>query len=441
MQYVEHQLDPDQFGGIKGNSISHYMIELTNFILYNQDLKNPQTILAAFLDFRQGFNRCQHSIFIDILANEYSVPGWLLRILVGYLKERHLRVRFKGEVGDEKDIFGGGGQGVPLGLWIFLFMIDKAGPKSNPTPLGEIITQPQNKRKRMDKTKKKWVDDFTLLAAIDLKNTLMNDPAPIRPVPYRSRTGHILPRSENSLQDEVDRVKCYSENRKLLLNPLKTKTMIFNTLLKYDVLPQIQTEIGEYLDVVEEHKILGYILRSDLKTISNTEFICKKAFRRMWLIRRLKSLGCPIPELVDVLKQQIVPICEFGAAYWGCMITKSESNMLERCLKTGLHIIFQEQYTSFSYCLRLASMSSLKTRRTAIITRFSKAALSNPKYKNWFCKSEEPTEGARTRQAGSRPLLKPVQCRTQRFERSPLPVMTRLLAWHPPLPYTPPHLA
>ena len=269
----------------------------------------------------------------------------------------------------------------------------------------------------------------------------MNDPAPIRPVPYRSRTGHILPRSENSLQDEVDRVKCYSENRKLLLNPLKTKTMIFNTLLKYDVLPQIQTEIGEYLDVVEEHKILGYILRSDLKTISNTEFICKKAFRRMWLIRRLKSLGCPIPELVDVLKQQIVPICEFGAAYWGCMITKSESNMLERCLKTGLHIIFQEQYTSFSYCLRLASMSSLKTRRTAIITRFSKAALSNPKYKNWFCKSEEPTEGARTRQAGSRPLLKPVQCRTQRFERSPLPVMTRLLAWHPPLPYTPPHLA
>jgi hypothetical protein len=86
-------------------------------------------------------------------------------------------------------------------------------------------------------------------------------------------------------------LKSYSENRKLLLNPLKTKTMIFNTLLKYDVLPQIQTETGEYLDVVEEHKILGYILRSDLKTISNTEFICKKAFRQMWLIRRLKSLG------------------------------------------------------------------------------------------------------------------------------------------------------
>ena len=61
---------------------------------------------------------------------------------------------YKGEVGEEKDIFGGGGQGTPLGLWIFLFMIDKAGPKRNSASLGEIITQPQNKRKRMEKTKK-----------------------------------------------------------------------------------------------------------------------------------------------------------------------------------------------------------------------------------------------------------------------------------------------
>ena len=29
------------------------------------------------------------------------------------------------------------------------------------------------------------------------------------------------------------------------------------------------------------------------------------------------------------------------AAYWGCMITKAELNMIERCLKTGLHVIFQ----------------------------------------------------------------------------------------------------
>ena len=56
MQFVKHKLDPDQFGGQKGNSISHYLIELTNFILYNQDLKDPQATLAVFLDYKQGYN-------------------------------------------------------------------------------------------------------------------------------------------------------------------------------------------------------------------------------------------------------------------------------------------------------------------------------------------------------------------------------------------------
>ena len=141
--------------------------------------------------------------------------------------------------------------------------------------------------------------------------------------------------------------------------------------------------------MLEEHKILGYIIRSDLKTISNTEYICKKAYKRMWLLRRLKTLGCPIPKLIEVLKQQIVSICKFGAAYWGCMITKVESNMLERCLKTGLHIIFHDQYITFSHCLQVAKMSSLKERRLTILARFSMKAKKHPKYKDWLRASTE----------------------------------------------------
>ena len=87
MEHVKHQLDPDQLGGMKGSSISHYLIKMTNFILYNQDLKNPQATIGTFIDYKQGFNRCQHSIFIEIMSTEYKLPGWLLRILVGYLSK------------------------------------------------------------------------------------------------------------------------------------------------------------------------------------------------------------------------------------------------------------------------------------------------------------------------------------------------------------------
>ena len=37
MSYIGDKLDPKQFGGLKGSSISHYMIELVNYILHNQD--------------------------------------------------------------------------------------------------------------------------------------------------------------------------------------------------------------------------------------------------------------------------------------------------------------------------------------------------------------------------------------------------------------------
>jgi hypothetical protein len=434
MQAIGHKLDRDQFGGQKGNSISHYLIEMTNFILYNQDLKNPQAILAAILDYKQGFNRCQHSKFIEVLSEQYNCPGWLLRILVGYLSQRKLRVRFKQHVGEEKDIPGGAGQGVPIGLWIFLVLIDSSGPKPNREPIGTIITQPLNRRKRIDKCKKKWIDDFTVLVAIDLKKTLVPNPHPTRPVPFRGRTEHSLPVQDNILQSEVDQIVLLCRERNMRLSNIKTKTMIFIPLRIYNISPEISISPGSFTEVVEEQKILSTIFRSDMKTISNTEYICKKAYTRMWILRRLKTLGCPIPELLDVLRQQILSICEGNVAYWGPMITKEESNMLERVLKTGLHIIYQERYITFPQILKLANMLSLKTRRVALITSFSKKAFRHEKFKGWFSEGEDRAVGARTR---GRPIphLKPVPCRTQRYKRSSLPLMTKLLSWHPPMRY------
>ena len=51
----------------------------------------------------------------------------------------------------------------------------------------------QNNRKKIENTKKKWIDDFTILAAMDLKNVLVIDPDPKRPVSFQIRTRHILP--------------------------------------------------------------------------------------------------------------------------------------------------------------------------------------------------------------------------------------------------------
>ena len=159
------------------------------------------------------------------------------------------------------------------------------------------------------------MDDFTVLSSVDLKQHLEIDPASLQPVPWRGRHHQALPVQHNTLKSEIDSIVKYNEDRKMLLNPIKTKVMIFNTLRNYDCKPEISIESGENIVVVEQHKILGQIVRSDLKTITNTEAICKKGFKRMWILRRLISLGCPIPELLIVLREQIVSICEVGVAW------------------------------------------------------------------------------------------------------------------------------
>ena len=153
----------------------------------------------------------------------------------------------------------------------------------------------------------------------------------------------------------------------------------------------------------------------------------------MWILRRLKALGASKNQLVEVLKQQIVSVCEVGVPFWGPMITVNESNMLERCLKTGLRIILQENYRSYDSALKQTNMQTLRQRRVLLMNKFSQKAAKSERFRGWFV--EESKDEERTlRTKKSTRLLKPVPCRTQRFARSSLPYMTELLSWHPPLP-------
>ena len=72
-----------------------------------------------------------------------------------------------------------------------------------------------------------------------------------------------------------------------------------------------------------------------------------------------------------------------------------------------------------------------------LITSFSKTALKSERFKNWFV-SESPQDKTVTRSKEPMKLLKDVKCRTQRYQKSRVPFMTKLLFWQPPLPA--PHL-
>ena len=57
LEYLKEHLDWWQYGGQKGNSVSHYLIDFINFISYNQDIKKIHAVLAVAVDFSKAFNR------------------------------------------------------------------------------------------------------------------------------------------------------------------------------------------------------------------------------------------------------------------------------------------------------------------------------------------------------------------------------------------------
>ena len=124
---------------------------------------------------------------------------------------------------------------------------------------------------------------------------------------------------------------------------------------------------------------------------------------------------------------------EQAVPYWGPLITKRESNMIERAFKTGLHIIYQEQYKTFTNALRLSKMKRLSSRRKDTIFKFIRRATANPKFESWFQPNQQTYPTRRTKAK-----YKKVETRTVRYERSALPTMSKMTSWHPPKTYFPP---
>ena len=76
------------------------------------------------------------------------------------------------------------------------------------------------------------------------------------------------------------------------------------------------------MEVVEEIKLLGVTVRSDLSWSSHCQQMCQKGFSRLWMLRRLPPLGANRAELLEIYQTQIRSVLEFAVAAWNAGQTK-----------------------------------------------------------------------------------------------------------------------
>ena len=82
----------------------------------------------------------------------------------------------------------------------------------------------------------------------------------------------------------------------MVLNPKKTKNMIFNFTSDHQFASNIKLK-GETIEVVDEAKLLGTIVTSDLKWRKNTEAIVKDANKRMRILHAAAKFTSKISDL------------------------------------------------------------------------------------------------------------------------------------------------
>ena len=277
----------------------------------------------------------------------------------------------------------------------------------------------------------KFVDDMTLAEPINVKECVLSnpDPNPPRPLAYRDRTLHVLPTDLCPMQLQLDRLVQYCQDHQMRINT-ETKVVLFNTARKYDFMPQLSIENDTLLDVVEEFKLLGLVFKSNLSWQANTDQMCKKAYARIWMLRRLKKLGASRIDMLDVYNKQIRCVLELAVSVWVPGLTLAENYQIERVQKCALYVIMGDSYNGYDETLIALEVEKLSGRRSKLCLKFAKRAEKHPKYQNWFVPADEfipPTVTTRSDKTFVETKYKPVPTRTDRYKGSPLPFLTDIL--------------
>ena len=385
---VQPYLDPANCGGLKGTSISHYLIRLLHFIHATLDKSDPHAVVMALIDLSKAFNRVDHTLVIEDL-HDMKVPAWLLKILISYLTERSMILKFRGAISAPRALPGSAPQGVFLGCFFFMVKFNGAllrpsVPRPFPKPKPLMFSQATS-------CSVKYIDDASQACSVKLKKSLNKIDIADRPRPldFHEHTGYILNPQTNQLQEDLDNLKTFTDENLMVINQKKTHIMKFNFRKSLDFPPIFSFGNGPCLEIVNQTKLVGIIIQDDLKWSAHVEYMIKRANKKIWLLRRMKILKLDFDILLDFYCKEVRSILEFGVPVWSSGITSRMREQLERVQKVCISIILCDTEWKISYEVgcTILGIEPLTFRRLDRCIKFIQKASSDLRHADMFCQN------------------------------------------------------
>ena len=181
-------------------------------------------------------------------------------------------------------------QGIKLGPWLFLIMINDLSVAN--TSIW------------------KYVDDTTLDECVEKNGT-------------------------SSIQSRVDEFVTKSRADGFQLNESKCKELRISFTESENPLEPI-TINNTNIEVVPSAKLLGVMISNDLKWNAHVEMICKKVAARLYFLRQLKRAKVPTNDLLSFYTTCIRPVAEYACPVFHTALLQYLSDRLERLQKRAL---------------------------------------------------------------------------------------------------------
>ena len=112
--------------------------------------------------------------------------------------------------------------------------------------------------------------------------------------------------------------------------------------------------------------------------------MCKRAYDRISMLTKLKYVGTPMEDLLDIYILYVRSLLEYCSVVWHSTLTVQQNNDIERVQKLCLKIILGSKYDNYEQSLKISGLDKLSDRRESRCLKFGLKSLLLPLHSKMF---------------------------------------------------------
>ena len=415
------ELEPDlqQYGGIRGCSVEHMLVDLWEEVLESMENGSSAALLLG-VDYEKAFNRMGHGECLSQLQRLGASPG-SLSLVRSFLEERVMTIIIGNHRAQPIPIRRGSPQGSVLGCMLYCLTTQsltkniraREHPQYFPQDDGGTDQEDINFWDRRPCKQPKafmYVDDTTLF-----DNVLMEDAV------RHCTTSATEESFENlALERDMETLKRRAEEIGMKINEKKTQLLVISPNNGCNTGAKLRAGQNAVIASAGTLKLVAFTFGSTPGAGAHVESIRNKFRRKVWLLYNLRRAGFKGRNLYRLYCCYLRSIIEYCSAVYHSLLGAGQAEVLEKLHRHAIRICYGFE-CRVERIMEENHIESLEERRVRRVDAFIRKALRSERFgARWFPQRVETPHNLRRRRH-----FQETRAMSLRRFRSPLAYMRR----------------